>query len=281
MELWAGGFRPRRIAARLAIAPPVVYTRQRRFKAQGLLGLRTRPRERPSLRTRVSVQVRRDVVHRRDNNPLLGPYRAKMALDALGSRDGHTTVWPLVALSKQAHPTPAAPPRTPTPAARPLPTTAPHQVWWSDVRYLTTIDGHWIDSLLLCDGYSRAIVGAGCCDRQHLSRLVQVCRRAIAHWGAPDTMVRDNAGGLLALRPCLQPLGSRWAPITTGHPWQNLAAGGFALQRRKWTYSTHVQDYTSTSVEELRGQFNPQEVAEVLLKCDHLDERERAPVKLH
>lgn len=27
--------------------------------------------------------------------------------------------------------------------------------------------------------------------------------------------------------------------------------------------------------------LDPQEVAEVLLKCDHLDERERAPVKLH
>jgi hypothetical protein len=39
-----------------------------------------------------------------DNNPLLGHYRVKMALDALGYRHGHTTVWQLVALYKQAHP---------------------------------------------------------------------------------------------------------------------------------------------------------------------------------
>jgi hypothetical protein len=36
----------------------------------------------------------------------------------------------------------------------------------------------------------------------------------------------------LALSPCLQPLGIRWAPIKRRHPWQNLAEGGFSIQRR-------------------------------------------------
>ena len=36
----------------------------------------------------------------------------------------------------------------------------------------------------------------------------------------------------VALSPCLQQLGIRWAPIAHGHPWQNLAEGGFAIQRR-------------------------------------------------
>ena len=87
------GFRPRRVAALLAIDPHVVYDWQRRFKAQGLLGLSTRPRERTSIGTRVSVQVMMAVFQLLDNNPLLGHYRAKMALDALGYRYGHTTVW--------------------------------------------------------------------------------------------------------------------------------------------------------------------------------------------
>jgi hypothetical protein len=75
-------------------------------------------------------------------------------------------------------------------------------------------------------------VGAGCFDRQNLSRVVQVCRQAIAQWGAPDAVVSDNAGVFLALSPCLQQLGIRWAPIARGHPWQNLAEGGFSIQRR-------------------------------------------------
>ena len=100
------------------------------------------------------------------------------------------------------------------------------------MRYLVKIDGHWLYSILLFDGYSRALVGAGCFDRQNLSRVVQVCRQAIAQWGAPDAVVSDNAGVFLALSPCLQQLGIRWAPIARGHPWQNLAEGGFSIQRR-------------------------------------------------
>ena len=76
------------------------------------------------------------------------------------------------------------------------------------------------------------MVGAGCFDRQHLSRLAHVFRQAIAQWGAPDTVVSDHGAVCLALRPCLAQLGIRWTPITKGHPWQNRAEGGFSSQRR-------------------------------------------------
>jgi hypothetical protein len=59
-----------------------------------------------------------------------------MALDSLGYRYGHTTVWPMVALYKQAHPPSPAEKRPPNPAERPRQTTAPHQVWFVDVRSL-------------------------------------------------------------------------------------------------------------------------------------------------
>jgi transposase InsO family protein len=232
IELLEVGFRPRRVAALLAVDPHVVYDWQRRFKADGLLGLSTRPRERTSITTRVSVQVMMEVFQLLDNNPLLGHYRVKMALDSLGYRYGHTTVWQMVALYKQAHPPAPRQKRLPNPAERPLPATAPHHVWFVDVRYLVKLEGHWLYSILLFDGYSRALVGAGCFDRQNLSRVVQVCRQAIARWGAPDAVVSDNAGVFLALSPCLQQLGIRWSPITRGHPWQNLAEGGFSIQRR-------------------------------------------------
>jgi hypothetical protein len=218
VDLLEVGFRPRRVAALLAIDPHVVSHWQRRFKADGLLGLSTRPRERTSITTRVSVQVMMEVFQLLDNNPLLGHYRVKIALDSLGYRYGHTTVWQMVALYKQAHP--SAPPhqRLPNPDERPQHATARHQVWFVDVRYLAKIEGHWLYSILLFDGYSRALVGSGCFDRQNLSRVVQVCRQAIARWGAPQAVVSDNAGVFLALRPCLQQLGIHWAPITKGHP---------------------------------------------------------------
>jgi transposase len=232
IELLEVGFRPRRIALLLAIDPHVVYYWQRRFKTSGLLGLSTRPRRRTSVASRVSVQVMMEVFQLLDNNPFLGHYRVKMALDALGYRYGHTTVWQLVALYKQAHPRFKRATRLPNPDERPRQATAPHQVWFADLRYLVKIGGQWLYSILIFDGYSRAIVGAGCFERQNLSRLSQVFRQAIAQWGAPDAVVSDHAKVFLALHPCLTHLGIRWSPITKGHPWQNLAEGGFGVQRR-------------------------------------------------
>jgi transposase InsO family protein len=133
-----------------------------------------------------------------DNNPLLGHYRVKMALDSLGDRYGHTTVWQVVALYKQAH--------LPVPRQAGLPNlderlryaTAPHQVWFADLRYLVKIDGQWLYSLLIFDGYSRAIVGAGCFDRQTFSQVVQVFRQAIEQWGAPEAVVSDHGAVFVA-----------------------------------------------------------------------------------
>ncbi|MGH8070230.1 MAG: integrase catalytic domain-containing protein, partial [Candidatus Entotheonellia bacterium] len=111
----------------------------------------------------------------------------------------------------------------------------PHQVWYIDVRYLVRIDGHWRSSILLFDGDSRAIVGAGCVDRQHLSRVVQVCRQAIAQWGAPDVMVSDNAGVFLALSPWLQQLGIRWSPLHGGIPGRTWPKGASPFSAACWT----------------------------------------------
>jgi hypothetical protein len=82
------------------------------------------------------------------------------------------------------------------------------------------------------DSYSRAIVGAGCFDRQNLSRLMQVFRQAIVRWGAPEVIVSDHGAVFIALQPCLDQLAIQWTPIVNGHPWQNLAESGFAVQRR-------------------------------------------------
>jgi len=86
IELLEVGFRPRRVAPLLAIQPSVVYYWQRRLDALGLVGLTTRTREETAITTRVSVQALMEVFQLLDNNPLLGHYRVKMALDSLGYR---------------------------------------------------------------------------------------------------------------------------------------------------------------------------------------------------
>jgi hypothetical protein len=97
------GVRPRRVANLFAIQPAVVYDWKQRFEALGLLGLTTRTRASTPITTRVPVQAMMEVFPRLANNPLLGHDRVKMALDALGYRNGHMPVWAMVALYKQAH----------------------------------------------------------------------------------------------------------------------------------------------------------------------------------
>ena len=79
IELLEVGFRPRRVAKLLDLQPAVVDHGKRRFDAAGLLGLSTRPRERPSITSRVPVQVLMDVFQLLDNYPWLGHYRVTMA----------------------------------------------------------------------------------------------------------------------------------------------------------------------------------------------------------
>jgi transposase InsO family protein len=221
------------VAKLLETQPAVVYHWRRRFNAAGLLGLTTRPRPGTPITVRVPVQVIMEVFQLLDNNPLLGHYRVKMALDALGYRYGHMTVWEMVALYKQAHLTPPRARRPRNPDERPTQATAPPQVWFADIRYLVKIDGRWLYSILIFDGYRRASVGAGCFDRQNFAQLVHVFRQAMAHWGAPEAVVSDPGAVFVALQPCLAPLAIPWAPSTKGHPWQNLAEGGFSIQRRR------------------------------------------------
>jgi hypothetical protein len=225
------GFRPRRTTALLAIDPHLVYHWQCRLKAGGLLAVSTHRRRPASITTRVPVHVMMEVFQLLDNNPLLGHYRVKMALDALGYRYGHTTVWQIVALYKEAHPPAPQQKRLPNPDERPQHATAPHQVWLADLRYLVKIDGQWIHSILIFDGYSRGIVGACGFDRQNLSRLSPVFRQAIAQWGALERILSDHGAVFVALQPYLAQLAIQWAPISKGHPWQNLAESGFAVQR--------------------------------------------------
>jgi hypothetical protein len=139
LELLEVGFRPRRVAALLAIEPHGVYDWQRRFQADGLLGLSPRPRERTLISPRGSVQVMLDVLQLLDKNLLLGHDCVKRVLDALGYRDGHTTVWPMVALYQKAYPNPHHRSRRGlknVPSPRPLPSKSGASMGgiWSSLR---------------------------------------------------------------------------------------------------------------------------------------------------
>jgi hypothetical protein len=224
------GFRPRRVATLFGRPAPVVYDGQRRCPAGGLVGLTRQPRTDTPLPLRVAVQARLAVFQLLDTHALVGHDRVTMALDALGDRYGHTTVWPLGARSTQAPPPPLREPRVPHPAARPQATPARHQAWWGALRDLVQGAGPWRASGRIFDGERRASASGG--ERHTGSRLLHGFRHALPQGGAPEAVVRAHGAVLVALAPCLRQLKIEWAPTPKGHPGPKRAASGCALQRR-------------------------------------------------
>ena len=110
----------------------------------------------------------------------------------------------MVASYHQAHPRPQREPRVPNPRARPTEATAPHQVWLVDGRYLVQLAEQWLYRVLIFDGYSRAMVGAGCFERHNLAGVLHVFRHALTRWGAPSAVGSDHAAVCRALAPCLR-----------------------------------------------------------------------------
>ena len=54
------------------------------------------------------------------------------------------------------------------------------------------VEGQWLYSILIFDGFSRAIVGAGGCERQNFSRVLQVFRHALTQWGEKHRAIQLN-----------------------------------------------------------------------------------------
>ena len=99
------------------------------------------------------------------------------------------------------------------------------------MRYLVKIDGHWLYSILIFDGYSRAIVGAGCFDRQNLSGWSSL-PPGYRPVGCAEAVVSDHVAVFLALAALPRSTRHSVGTHSKGHPWQNLAEGGFSIQRR-------------------------------------------------
>ena len=167
-----------------------------------------------------------------DNNPLLGHYRVKMALDSLGYRYGHTTVWQMVALYKQAH----LPSRARS--ARPTRTNGLNRPRLPIRSGLPTC-GIWSRSTgtgSTASSSSTAIAAPSWEPAASIGRTSRGWSRSSARPLPSGARLRPSS---VTMGRCLwrcSPVSRRsaiqWAPITKGHPWQNLAEGGFSVQRR-------------------------------------------------
>ncbi len=131
-----------------------------------------------------------------------------------------------------------------------------HHFWYVDIRYLVKLDGHWIYSICMLEGYSRAILAGMAAEHQDLPAVLHVLFAALSAYGCPAGIVSDHgsvfrAGDFLAI---LKALGIAPTPIEKRKPWQNLIEPQFKIQLRLADYKFE-QAQTVEEIQQLHAAF--------------------------
>jgi putative transposase len=79
-----------------------------------------------------------------------------------------------------------------------------HHMWYTDIRYLVQLDGSWVYSICILEGYSRKILAGMVSPHQDLTAVLQILYAALSEYGCPEALVSDNgsvftAGHYLAI----------------------------------------------------------------------------------
>jgi hypothetical protein len=109
-----------------------------------------------------------------------------------------------------------------------------HQYWFIDLRYIRKLNGAWVYSICILEGYSRKILAGMASEYQDLIAVLQIVVAAISEYGRPWGIVSDNAAVFTAHAYCsvLSTLGIEPCYIEKGKPWQNLLEAQFKVQVR-------------------------------------------------
>jgi transposase InsO family protein len=109
-----------------------------------------------------------------------------------------------------------------------------HHLWFTDIRYLVQLDGSWVYSICIIEGYSRKIVAGMASPHQDLTAILQILFAALAEYGCPHALVSDNGSVFTAkdYLAILRDLEIEPLHIEQGKPWQNMIEAQFKVQLR-------------------------------------------------
>lgn len=259
------GWNDHSIAGYLKLSRQHVIRLQEQFARDGFAGLedhRTRTIAHPT--SQLTIPLLKEVLDLQQEYPRAGRFRLH---GILTQRHGDTapserTVGRAMAQNRQFHgapgPWPAPPPPATThpPVALPYQPTYPHHYWFLDIRYLVKLDGQWVYSLCIIEGYSRKIVGSLVSAYQDELAILQVLHAAVNEYGAPAGIVSDNGAVFTGAlyRTFLHALEITPCYIAKGEPWQNLIEAQFKIQLRLADVKFHGAT-TLRAIQHLHQQF--------------------------
>jgi transposase InsO family protein len=238
------GWNKQSIADCLKLSRTHVYTILEAFARDGFAGLedqRTRPPQHPD--NQLTLPLLKEILDIQREYPRAGRFRVHgiLAQQHAEPPPSERTVGRAMALNRQFHgaPGPWQSARDEQPDAvsfkhLPYRPVYRHHLWFTDIRYLVQLDGSWVYSICLIEGYSRKIVAGMASPHQDLTAILQMLFAALSEYGCPQALVSDNgsvftAGDYLAI---LRDLEIEPLHIEKGKPWQNLIEAQFKVQLR-------------------------------------------------
>ena len=244
VRMWYEGWNKQSIAGCLQMARSHVYAIIAAFERDGFEGLedqRTRPSPHPD--DQLTLPFLKEVLDLQQEYPRAGRFRLHGLLEQQYGPDlpSESTVGRAMAINRRVHgaPGPWHSARDEQEAAiepRHLPYRPHyrHHLWFVDIRYLVKIEGRWVYSLCILEGYSRTILAGMASEHQDLPALLQLLFAALSTYGCPEGIVSDHGAVFRAddYVAILKALEIEPKYIELRKPWQNLIEAQFKVQLR-------------------------------------------------
>lgn len=233
------GWTDKSIARYMCVDRSTVRRVVRRWIEEGPEGLEGRKRGRPTGVRKVDLRAM-DAVRRMQENPELGAFRMRAALEQAGIHLSVRTVGRILKTNRDLYDL-KKPKRSPR-QKREMPFEASfrHEIWTSDVRYvshsLPGIGNVYVVSIL--ENYSRAVLASAVTLSQDTNAYLSVLFTAVERYGSPKTIVTDGAGIFRATQAMAvyKALGIKKEEIERRQPWQSFIETTFNVQRRMADY---------------------------------------------
>ena len=248
VRMAAEGWNKKSIADCLKLSRSHVYTILEAFERDGFAGLedqRTRPPQHPD--NQLSLPFLKEVLDLQQAYPRAGRFRIHGLLGQQREEPppSERTVGRAMAINRQFHGAPgpwqsARDAQADMPSFKHLPYRPAyrHHLWFTDIRYLVQLEGSWVYSICIIEGYSRKIVAGMVSPHQDLTAILQILFAALAEYGCPHALVSDNGSVFTAkdYLAILRDLAIEPLHIEKGKPWQNMIEAQFKVQLRLADY---------------------------------------------
>lgn len=238
VDLHAEGWSITTISGYLQTPRHRVYEVLKRWVEEGHAGLDDKLRTPHHPARKTTLKAINEVRKLAEENPELGAYRVRAALEQIGITLSQATCGRLLALNRKLYglsqPKGGAPREKKELPFRPR---YCHEYWFVDIRY---IENHQLGFpkpvylISVLEGYSRAILASKISATQNQWDYLEVLFAALSTAGAPKAIVSDG-GGQFSCRQAMDvyaALGITKERIESRQAWQNLIEAAFGIVRR-------------------------------------------------